>query len=274
MARAYTVLANGGYLLEPYFIARIEDIDGNVLCVTPPFTICRENCPPETVQVTPTEIITVSETPLPTQQESKTCEPPLAPLLTPEGLGEVTTNSKPRYASPAIPPRNAWVMTSLLKDVIQHGTATQARQLKRTDIAGKTGTTNEARDAWFVGYTPDVVTATWVGFDKPRSLGYSETGGKAALPMWITFMQAALKDKPIRNLPMPTGVTAARIDPASGLLTNTKNPKAKFETFYSETVPKKRQYRPAKPRPTVKLRPKPQENNANKRNTTVPEQLF
>ncbi|OQW90448.1 MAG: hypothetical protein BWK79_19840, partial [Beggiatoa sp. IS2] len=182
---------------------------------------------------------------------------------------------KPRYAPQAIPPRNAWVMTSLLKDVIQYGTAQQARSLNRTDIAGKTGTTNDAHDAWFVGYTPDIVTATWVGFDRPRSLGASETGGHAALPMWIKFMEAALKDKPLRNLPMPTGVTAARIDPDSGSLTDSENPSAKFETFYSETVPKKRHTVTPKQRPAVKLSPKPQGHRQDKRESTVvPDQLF
>ena len=267
MAKAYAVFANGGYLLEPYFIERIENAENEVICKAYPLTVCHENCPKTNLEVTKTAVITAP--PVLTPKVEKVCPEPLIQATTAD------LEIKPRYALQTVSPRNAWIMTSLLKDVIQYGTAKQARQLNRTDVAGKTGTTNDAFDAWFVGYTPDVVTATWIGFDQPRSLGYSETGGKSALPMWITFMQEALKGKPVRNLPMPTGVTAARIDPASGLLTDTKNPKAKFETFYSETVPKKRKTHSLKQRPTTKLRPRPrQKDKPIKRDSPVPEQLF
>lgn len=261
IAKAYTVFANGGYLLEPYFIERIESTDSEIMCVANPLTICRENCLTDSnrLTITQAEVITTLE-PLSValDKEAEICTAPLA---------KPTAN--PRYATQVISARNAWVMTSLLKDVIQRGTARKARRLNRSDIAGKTGTTNDARDAWFVGYTPDIVTATWVGFDQPRSLGYRETGGKAALPMWIKFMETALKDKPVKNLPMPTGVTMARINPNSGLLTNSKNPQAKFETFYSETVPIQREtYAPKENRPTVKLSPNRQGR------AVVSEQLF
>ncbi len=95
--------------------------------------------------------------------------------------------------------RNAFVMTSMMQDVMRFGTGSKSRVLGRRDLAGKTGTTNDTRDAWFAGYTPDLVAVAWVGFDQPRSLGGSETGGAAALPIWINFMATALDGLPEKN---------------------------------------------------------------------------
>ncbi len=102
--------------------------------------------------------------------------------------------------------RNAYLMDSLMQDVVRRGTATRALALKRSDLAGKTGTTNEYVDAWFCGYQPSRVTVSWIGFDTPRSLGRGETGGSAALPMWVDYMRYALKSVPEENLPMPDGL--------------------------------------------------------------------
>lgn len=109
---------------------------------------------------------------------------------------------------------NAFLVTSALHDVIQHGTASRAKTLGRRDLSGKTGTTNNQYDAWFAGYNPDIVAITWVGFDQPQSL--HEYGAVAALPMWMQFMQFALKDKPENMLPQPAGIVSARINPATG----------------------------------------------------------
>jgi penicillin-binding protein 1A len=99
-------------------------------------------------------------------------------------------------------------MDSLLQEVTKTGTAASARaKLSRSDIAGKTGTTNESHDAWFAGYNPKVVAIAWIGFDKPASLGDRETGGGLALPMWISYMQTALKDRPQEGREVPSGVT-------------------------------------------------------------------
>jgi penicillin-binding protein 1A len=97
-------------------------------------------------------------------------------------------------------------MDSLMQDVVRRGTATRPLQLKRSDLAGKTGTTNEYLDAWFCGYQPSHVTVAWIGFDTPRSLGRGETGGSAALPMWVDYMRHALKDVPEERLPLPDGL--------------------------------------------------------------------
>jgi penicillin-binding protein 1A len=109
-----------------------------------------------------------------------------------------------------------FLLFTILQDVIRRGTGTAALVLKRSDIAGKTGTTNDQKDAWFTGYNSKVVTTTWVGFDQPSSLGRSEFGGTAALPMWISFMGDALKDTELAPVPMPKGIVQMRVDPATG----------------------------------------------------------
>ena len=116
-----------------------------------------------------------------------------------------------------VDPRNAWVMNSMLQDVVRRGTAARAGQvLKRSDLAGKTGTTNDYVDAWFCGYHPALVGIAWMGFDQPKRLGNGETGGRAALPIWIDFMQAALKDVPEMQLKMPDGMMSIESrDPAT-----------------------------------------------------------
>ena len=109
-------------------------------------------------------------------------------------------------------------MTSLLKDVVRVGTATRALSLNRTDLAGKTGTTNENVDAWFCGYNAAMVGVAWIGFDQPKTLGANETGANAALPIWISYMAKALKGTPEATLPMPEGILArtdqCRVRPA------------------------------------------------------------
>ncbi len=115
-----------------------------------------------------------------------------------------------------IDPRNAWLMTTMMQDVVRYGTAARAGQLGRNDLAGKTGTTNDARDTWFAGYNPDLVAITWMGYDQPRSMGRNETGAQSALPIWISFMGTALKGVPQKGWAMPEGIITARIDPATG----------------------------------------------------------
>jgi penicillin-binding protein 1A len=138
-----------------------------------------------------------------------------------DAKGNVLSEAEPvvagENAERAIDPRNAWIMTSLLKDVIRVGTATRALSLNRGDLSGKTGTTNENVDAWFCGYNSAMVGVSWIGFDQPRTLGTDETGAKAALPIWISYMAKVLKGTPEANLPMPSGVIAVTINPETGL---------------------------------------------------------
>lgn len=132
--------------------------------------------------------------------------------------------------------RNAFLMTSMLHDVVQSGTATRAKALGRQDLAGKTGTTNDLYDAWFAGYTPHEVAIAWMGYDKPRTLGRSETGGKAALPIWIGYMETALKGKPDQPYPVPDGVMSLKIDPITGTLSDNID-EGIAEYFYHENPP-------------------------------------
>ena len=128
-------------------------------------------------------------------------------------------------------------MNSLLRDVVQRGTATMAKQLGRNDLAGKTGTTNEQRDAWFNGFASDIVASAWLGFDNSSPLGHGETGGKAALPMWIEFMRTALRDVPEKPFTPPEGIVQAYINPNDGLLINPNNKNGVWEYFSEETAP-------------------------------------
>ena len=148
--------------------------------------------------------------------------------ITPYLIGKITDNrgsplseAKPtlarKDAERAIDPRNAFIMTTLLREVVTSGTATRALDLKRKDLAGKTGTTNENVDAWFCGFNAAQVGIAWIGYDQPRSLGTNETGGVAALPIWISYMQRALKGVPEQTLEAPTGVVSMRINPDTGL---------------------------------------------------------
>jgi penicillin-binding protein 1A len=146
--------------------------------------------------------------------------------------------AKPQHiASRVIAAQNAYLMTSMMRDVIRRGTGQRAKELGRNDIAGKTGTTNDQRDAWFAGFNPAVVTVAWVGFDDTHPLGNDETGGRAALPMWIDFMRAALQGVPDHSFEQPPGLVTVRIDPDTGLLADNKDHKAIFETFFADHVP-------------------------------------
>jgi penicillin-binding protein 1A len=139
-------------------------------------------------------------------------------------------------AERAIDPRNAFIMTSMLRDVIAYGTATRAQSLGRKDIAGKTGTTNEHVDAWFAGYMPSLVGVAWIGFDQPRPLGNNETGGMAALPIWISYMQRVLRNVPEQPIEAPQGVVSMRVNAESGLRDDTS---PLSEWFFSEYLPRR-----------------------------------
>jgi len=148
---------------------------------------------------------------------------------------EMTFPVAEKTAPLVIDERNAFIMTSMLRDVVQSGTARRATSLGRQDLAGKTGTTNDTIDAWFAGYTPHQVAVSWMGYDQPRSLGRVETGGRAALPIWIKYMQTALKGKPDLAYPEPAGLMSLRIDPYTGTLSDSEY--GINEYFYNENPP-------------------------------------
>jgi Membrane carboxypeptidase/penicillin-binding protein len=204
LARAYSVFANGGFLIDPYFIKRIETEDGRIIGETTPPVIC-ENC---------------------RQYSERTEIPP-----------ESAQDNGIHYAPRKIDAENAWIINSITRDVIQYGTARRALELKRKDLSGKTGTTNDQRDAWFSGYNTNIVAVSWVGFDKFLPLGNAETGARAALPMWIDYMRIALENKPESIMQKPPGLVFARIDPSTGKLAPPGSPDAIFEVFSSRNTP-------------------------------------
>jgi penicillin-binding protein 1A len=157
-----------------------------------------------------------------------------------DARGAVLSEAQPQKAGGAaervIDARNAFVMTSMLRDVVAYGTATKALSLGRRDIAGKTGTTNENVDAWFAGFTPQLVGVAWVGHDQPKSLGANETGAAAALPIWIAFMQKALKGLPDVPAEPPEGLVSLRINAESGLRDDAGSIS---EWFFNEYVPRR-----------------------------------
>jgi len=154
--------------------------------------------------------------------------------------GNVLVQAKPERAGDGAPrvidARNAFIMTTLMQDVIAKGTGVRARELKRTDLAGKTGTTNENVDAWFAGYQPNIVAVAWIGYDQPNTLGEHETGAVAALPMWIEYMGQVLKGMPEASYSAPEGVVTAKINPDTGLR-DPENKNGIVEYFYAENLP-------------------------------------
>ncbi len=215
LVRGYAVLANGGYHVDPYFIERITDIDGNDIDEAHPLTVC-EAC--ETDPATPTD----QPQPLPVAQ------------TTPANVGD---KPAPPPAPRVVDARNIYMMNSIMQDVITYGTGQRAKSLGRSDLAGKTGTTNDQKDAWFSGFNRDLVTTVWVGFDNPVTLGSKETGARAALPIWIDYMGVALDGVPESTLAEPPGLLRVRVDKESGLRTSADNPNAMFEIFAEENLP-------------------------------------
>ena len=144
---------------------------------------------------------------------------------------------EPRYAPRVISAQNAFIMRSMMREVVQRGTAVRAKTLGRADIAGKTGTTNDQIDAWFSGFNDQVGTTTWVGFDNQRKMGRRETGSRAALPMWIEFMKHSLDGRPENLQEEPEGMVTIRIDWETGRRANLDTKKSLFEVFREEKAP-------------------------------------
>ena len=205
VATGYAAIANTGFKVDPWLIDHIEDAQGNVIYQADPVIAC-PNCD----EVDDAEISRI---------EDLFAEPE-EPL---------------REAPRVIDQRVTYVLNSMLSDVIKRGTGRRARALERGDLAGKTGTTNGPRDAWFSGYNKDLVTTAWVGFDDYSLLGTREFGGTAALPIWIDYMGIALP--PEEPAPaMPEGVVRLRIDKTTGLRSDSQS-EGIWEYFLSETVP-------------------------------------
>ncbi|PCI09021.1 MAG: peptidase [Gammaproteobacteria bacterium] len=206
MARAYSVFANGGYLIEPYLIQRIEDADGSILFEADPVVAC-------------TSCVIAEQ-----QWSTDIAE-------------DDSLSTLPKQAERTLEPRLAFQMNSILQDVVLRGTGRRAMALGRKDLAGKTGTTNDQRDAWFSGYNPDLVTTTWLGFDQLKPLGNKETAAQAALPVWVDYMKVALAGKPDKQLPRPEGLVTMKINAETGLAASDADTNTVFEIFRKERAP-------------------------------------
>ncbi len=226
---AFSVFASGGYRVEPYFITRVEDAEGNILELANPTRVCPACPETEAPHRDPVDSINEKQ-PLAGRKDRPTADPikpdesllatPIEPVATMPGVEQGSAGEpeevRPRYAPRVISPENAFIMTSIMRDVVKFGTGRRALALKRNDLAGKTGTTNEFRDAWFSGFNGNVVTTAWVGFDQPAPLGRHESGAKAALPIWIDFMRVALKGIDETSLDQPDGIVSVMIDAETG----------------------------------------------------------
>ncbi|MCD6060890.1 MAG: family penicillin-binding protein, partial [Moraxellaceae bacterium] len=220
MATAYASLANGGFHVTPWYVGKVVDKSGKILFQANPEKVCR-------------------------QCESGPAPDPVPAEISGEG-GEVTTTEAPAAPMPFVPDhpvaprimsaRAAFQMQSILRDVVVRGTGRAALALGRSDLAGKTGTTNDAKDAWFAGFGGRLVAVTWLGFDQPQTLGRVEFGGYAALPLWNAFMGPALKGVPLYEPTPPTGLTAVRLNLDTGLRAAEGDPRGYTEWIQSEKV--------------------------------------
>jgi penicillin-binding protein 1A len=209
LATGYAAFANGGFKVDAYLIERIEDANGRLIYEANPKTACTLCDQPED-------------------------DPPARPKLAVEPA-ELFADSS--HAHRAITAQNAYLVNDMMRDVVRRGTGRRAyTALAREDLAGKTGTTNDRRDAWFAGFNGDLVAATWVGFDQERPLGRYEEGGRTALPMWIYYMSDALAGLRSHAMERPPGIVDVRINPGTGLVTsNSRN--SVFEKFRIDEVP-------------------------------------
>ncbi len=219
VARGYAVFANGGSRVNAWLIDEVRDRDGNLVFKENPPTACR-GCTAAAMQSAPASApakpqivdgFNLGAADSPASAGAKAAPPVAEATPKSPAAGSV-------LAPRAIDERVAWQIRSMMADVIKRGTATDARVLAREDIGGKTGSTNDHRDAWFAGYGGDLVTVVWVGRDDYKSLGYREYGGKAALPIWIQYMRVALKDQPEVTIEPPQGMVKVGVSAGGQLI--------------------------------------------------------
>ena len=223
LARGFAVIANGGYDVQPYLIERIEEWDGTVVYEAPKTILCDENCDASQRQVADAEQST-SEQP-----------PEIEGMTLPASAAEENT-TEPRIMQRLADERSIYIMHSMMQDVVRRGTGRRALALNRSDIAGKTGTTNEQKDTWFAGFNHDIATTVWVGFDQPSPLGRGEYGASTALPIWVDYMKVALAGQPAATMPRPNGIVNIRINPETGERAR-PGEEAVFEIFKEEDAP-------------------------------------
>ncbi len=240
MVSGYAVFANGGYRVDSYFVERIENAVGQTVFQANPKVVC-EQCDGEAARNDAAPANATGGTLVATL--TSTTGTPGTPG-TPGDPDRKPANALPPLVNPAqlaprvISPQNDWLMDDMMADVIKRGTGIRAGlALRRNDISGKTGTTNEARDTWFNGFNHSIVATVWVGFDQERPLGEGEEGSRTAVPIWVYFMREALRGQPDRLRPLPPGLVTARISPKTGALAAANDSDAIYETFMEERMP-------------------------------------
>lgn len=219
VATGFAAFANGGFKVDPYFIDRIEDASGKVVYRAEPKVVCVLCNAPAT------------------SLESPTLDAPDALQAAASVRGGLELLPRSRIAERIITPQNAYIMDDIMADVIRRGTGRRANVLNRADIAGKTGTTNDSKDAWFNGFNRDLVATVWIGYDQERSLGEGEEGSRTAVPVWVHFMREALKALPQRTRPRPDGVIELSISRETGQLATAGDPDAVQELFMVDHLP-------------------------------------
>lgn len=224
LTQVYALFPRLGRKVTPIFYSKVIDRDGVVLEEKTPEPL------PSTIRIPP---VTARETPVAAAAEPLPGEP-----IKQEEVPQITLPTYPPEGDPGLvmDPRIAFVMSHLMTEVVNYGTGTEAKNLARI-AAGKTGTTNDYLDAWFMGFTPQVVTGVWVGYDNLRSLGPGETGAKAALPIWLSYMHEAVKPYPADDFVVPPGITFASIDPVTGKLAPPNSSRSIREAFIAGTEP-------------------------------------
>ncbi len=237
MAQGYAVLANGGHAVTPYLIDSIFGPGDEPLYRAKPAIVCNE-CVADKAE----------SAPLVTNESSGTAAVNKEDLL--EQMAEVVKSYRPdanaapelfahvKVAPQVITPQNAFLMQDMMRDVVRRGTGVRARrELGRSDLSGKTGTSNDRRDAWFGGFNADIATVVWVGYDDSQPLGPGEEGSRTALPIWIEFIRIALKNVAEHQMPMPEGMVSVRIDRETGCPARAGQANAIFEVFRDGHVP-------------------------------------
>jgi penicillin-binding protein 1A len=240
VATGYAAFANGGYKIDPYFIDRIEDANGATVWRAAPREVCADCAPPPDQGTGPGAAPAASGV-----APASAGTPGVSTAVAARGLTmappaeqwAVPLISAERRAPQIITSANAWLMDDLMADVIKRGTGRRALVLGRSDISGKTGTTNESHDTWFNGFNPNLEATVWVGFDQERPLGEGEEGSSVAVPIWVRLMREALRSVPDVARPMPPGLVSARINAASGLLVAPGDAEGIDEYFFTGKLP-------------------------------------
>jgi penicillin-binding protein 1A len=239
MATGFAVFSNGGFKVEPYFISRIEDTSGKVVFEAKPAIACAECERPAMAPLLQPEVAAeaaVVEPAYRPRQHEVDAPPALRELArTQGGPGYLAAT---RLAPRVISPQNAWLMTDIMHDVAERGTAIRTRALARDDLAGKTGTSQENRDNWFNGFNNRLVATVWVGLDDEQSLGRGEEGSSTAVPIWMHFMREALRKVPSAMLERPGGLIDLRVSPFTGAMADASDPEAIYETFMIDKQPR------------------------------------